>query len=107
MSAPAITEADFQKQITDLAELYHWQYLHLRPAQTAKGWRTPVQGSLGVGWPDLILVRGDRLMAVELKAEGKSPTVEQYDVLGVLNRAGVEIHIWHPADFDEIQAELT
>jgi hypothetical protein len=93
MSAPAISEADFMRQVTDLAELYHWQYVHFRPAQTSKGWRTPVQGSLGAGWPDLVLVRGKRIMAMELKAEGKRATPEQLEVLRVLGGAGIEADV--------------
>jgi hypothetical protein len=106
-AVPSIRESDFQRQVTDLAEIYHWSYVHFRPARTAQGWRTPVQGPLGKGWPDLILVRGDRLMAVELKAEGKLPTIDQIGVLGVLAGAGAETHVWHPEDFDAIQAALS
>jgi hypothetical protein len=106
MKPPALTEAEFQRQVTDLAEILGWTWVHHRPAQTAHGWRTPVSGPLGKGWPDLIMSRGPRLLACELKAQGKKPTPEQVSVLTVLRDAGVETHVWQPSDFDEIQAAL-
>lgn len=102
----SLSESDFMRQVTDLAELLHWQWVHFRPAQTSKGWRTPVSGPLGKGWPDLILTRGNRIMAVELKAEGKHPTPEQAEVLWTLSDAGVETHVWCPSDFGDIQQAL-
>ena len=105
MSAPAITEADFQKQVTDLAELLHWQWAHFRPAETSKGWRTPVSGPLGKGFPDLVLVKGPRLIFAELKRDGGKVTADQLDVLAVFADAA-ETYVWRPADFDEIQSAL-
>jgi len=101
-----LTEAEFLRQVIDLAEIYHWSYVHFRPAQTARGWRTPVQGPLGKGWPDLILVRGDRIMAVELKAMAGRITPEQLEVLSILDNAGVDTAIWKPDCWPEIQAAL-
>ena len=107
MSAvPSIHESDFQRQVTDLAELLGWSYVHFRPARTAQGWRTPVQGSLGKGWPDLILVRGKQILAVELKAQGKNPTPEQNAVGDALTGAGIEYLVWWPSDFDDITVAL-
>lgn len=98
------TEADFQAQVTELAELLGWEWVHFRPAQTSKGWRTPVSGSLGKGWPDLLLTRTKdaRVIAAELKREGAKPTIEQTRVLGILAYCGIETHVWRPADWDEI-----
>ena len=101
-----LSEADFLRQVIGLAELYHWRYVHFRPAQTTRGWRTPVQGPLGKGWPDLILVRGDRLMAVELKAEAGRITPEQIEVMNILDEAGFETAFWRPSHFDQIQEAL-
>ena len=101
-----LTEAEFLRQVIDLAEIYHWSYVHFRPAQTARGWRTPVQGPLGKGWPDLILVRGDRLLAVELKAEKGRITEDQLHVMDILDGAGFETAFWRPSDFGAIQAAL-
>ena len=103
--ASAITERDFQRQVTDLALLFGWSWVHFRPAQTAKGWRTPVEGPLGKGWPDLLLARGSRLIFVELKRDRMRPTEDQEYVLAVLGEA-TEAYVWHPADFDAIAVAL-
>lgn len=97
-----MTEAEFQRQVTDIAELYGWQWAHFRPAQTAHGWRTPVSGPLGQGWPDLVLVHPRRgvLIFAELKVRG-AVTPSQVAVHNTLQSAA-PIYVWRPADFDTI-----
>lgn len=99
-------ESDFLLQITKLAEILGWRWVHFRPAQTAHGWRTPVQGPLGAGWPDLVLVR-ERLVFAELKVDGKHASPAQIEVGADLAYAGASWFVWHPADFDAIVAELS
>lgn len=110
-AAPALTEAVFQQQVTDLAELYGWEWVHLRPARTEAGWRTPVSGTLGAGWPDLVLVRGRdrRVIFAELKSQRGRPTREQVHVLELLDLLtgpGFDVCIWRPSDLPAIQAVL-
>jgi hypothetical protein len=104
--ARGLTEADFQRQVTDLAELLGWSWAHFRPAQTAHGWRTPVSGPLGKGWPDIVAVRprDGRLVFLELKRQGGKPSADQAAVLAALGTAA-EVHVWTPADLrDPIEA---
>lgn len=98
-----IAETAFLGQVLELAAILGWEGAHFRPAQTARGWRTAVQGSLGKGWPDLVLARkrDGRLIFAELKAHGGKLTSEQERVLNVLGQAA-EIHVWYPADFEQI-----
>lgn len=96
-----MTEAEFQRQVTDLATILGWEHAHFRPAQTSKGWRTPVSGTLGKGFPDLILARRDRLIFAELKADKGKLSTDQERVLDVLILAA-EVRVWRPADFDRI-----
>ncbi len=103
---PAITEAQFQVQIVQLAAIMGWANVHFRPAQTRHGWRTPVSGPLGAGWPDLVLVRGERLLFVELKRDGGKLTPAQEEVLRILGGTGAECYVWRPRDFDAIAALL-
>lgn len=128
---PAISERDFQRQVTDLAEILGWEFVHFRPAQTSKGWRTPVSGSLGKGWPDLFLARAKfmdrRIIFAELKRDGGKLTQEQERVRTLLVDIGlsialdsgwvtnpqlrqihpkVEYHVWRPSDFDAITEVL-
>jgi hypothetical protein len=107
-AVPSIRESDFQRQVTDLAELLGWEWAHFRPAQTARGWRTPVSGSLGAGFPDLFLIRrrDQRALLLELKAEGRKPSPVQVETLRAFSEAGVEVHVFWPHDFDQIQAVL-
>ena len=102
--APKLSEAQFSRQVMDLALVLGWSFVHFRPAQTQRGWRTPVQGPLGKGWPDLFLARqrDHRVMVAELKSDTGKVTDEQRDVLNLLAWCGLEWHIWRPADFDAI-----
>ena len=118
-AALPLTERDFMRQVTELAELFGWQWAHFRPAMTTKGWRTAVSGPLGKGWPDLVLVRerDRRLIFAELKRDSTYPTPEQRAVMDVLRAVAgtisafddpmtdgyIETWIWRPRDFDEIE----
>lgn len=81
---PRLTEAQFLRQVTELATLRGWLYVHFRPAMTTKGWRTPVSGPLGAGWPDLVLLRQRRLIFAELKAERGRLSEQQASVMEAL-----------------------
>lgn len=103
-----MTEAELQANIVEMAEQWlGYTWVHFRPARTEHGWRTPVSGPLGKGWPDLILVRGARIVAAELKSDSGKVAPEQEYVLGVLAAAGVETHVWRPKDWDSIVEALT
>lgn len=53
------------------------------------------------GFPDRTLYR-DRIIFAELKKHGGKPTDEQVKWLDGLARAGGEVYVWTPLDFDEI-----
>jgi hypothetical protein len=104
----SVTESEWQEQVIELAHALGWRVAHFRPARTAHGWRTPVAGD-GAGFPDLLLLRGFRIIAAELKREGKRGTVtaEQQAWLDAFGAAGIEAHVWTPGQIDEIVAELS
>lgn len=104
--AMAITEADWQQQVIDLAHAYHWRHLHVRRS-IGKG-RKWVTATNVVGWPDLFLwnERQHRVLAAELKAQDGAVTAEQLEVLASLAGAGVETHVWRPSDLDQVHAVL-
>jgi hypothetical protein len=58
------------------------------------------------GFPDLILCRGARLVAAELKGPTGRVTREQAMWLDALDAAGVECFVWRPSDWPEIEAVL-
>ena len=100
------TEAGFTKAVIDLAKVNGWLTAHFRPAMTRAGkWITAVQGD-GKGFPDLVLVRGTRLIFAELKVGKNKPTPEQFEWLARLMGAGAECYIWRPEQWDEIVARL-
>ncbi len=105
MKAPPITERDFQLQVTQLAEMCGWEFMHIRSARTMDSWRTPVSGTLGRGFPDLLLIRGSRIIFAELKRDGGKPTADQRRVLDVLGKAA-EAYVWMPKDWDFLEREL-
>ena len=84
--ASLVIEREWQRQVTDAAELFGWTWGHFRPAQTSKGWRTPVSGPLGSGYPDLILVRDGRLIFADLKAQDGRLSPDQRHVLATRGR---------------------
>jgi hypothetical protein len=95
-----MTEAELQSAVIETARLFHWRVAHFRPALTAKGWRTPVEGD-GAGFPDLVLVRRPvtrraRLIFAELKSATGNLSVEQQQWLAVLEPVA-ETFLWRPA----------
>jgi len=105
MRLPAVSEREFRAQIVGpngLATMLGWLHVGFRPAQTAHGWRTPVTGELGEGWPDLVLAHPHkgRLMFREVKRVGERPTPAQFHVLSMLRLSGADASWWSPADLD-------
>lgn len=97
----------WEEQLLELAALLGWRRAHFRPLQTKDGrWRTPVSGD-GAGFPDLVLVRGERLIVAEAKAGRASTTPEQRAWLDALDAVpGVEAYVWRPEQWDAIVATL-
>jgi VRR-NUC domain len=101
-----VTEKDLQTTVIELALLYGWRVSHQRPARTAEGWRTAVEGHPGL--PDLIMARGvrnghpARLLLVELKTKRGKLSADQkqwFETLVQVPR--IEVRIWTPEDLEE------
>jgi hypothetical protein len=90
-----MTESELLNAVLDLARVFGWRTAHFRAALTRHGWRTPVQGD-GAGFPDLVLVRGSRVIAIELKSDTGNLTDEQRIWLDALSDAGVLAVVWRP-----------
>lgn len=96
------------RQVTDLAELNGWEWLHVRPVGDHRGiWRTPTFGSLGSGWPDLVLVRRGTIIFAELKAQRGLLSRDQKRVIGILSDVCPRVFVWRPSDFDHIAEVLS
>ncbi len=93
-----------------------WTWTHFRPAQSLKGWRTPLSGDKG--FPDYVCVREtfpfsqDRtvpdyeLIFIELKGDGGKVSAEQKVWHDLLRKAGQRMYVWWPEDFEEAKAVL-
>jgi VRR-NUC domain len=93
-----MTEAQLMAAVIDLAHVYGWKCAHFRPAQTSKGWRTPV-GADGKGFPDLVLAKPHALFFVELKAENGRLTAEQ-EAWGTVLGYSADWYVWYPHDWE-------
>jgi len=102
----SISERDWQAQVIQLAETFGYAWGHFRPAQTSRGWRTPVSGPLGEGWPDLMLARPGRFILAECKRQRGEVSTAQAVVHALLRDAGVEVYVWRPGDLDAVAAVL-
>lgn len=103
-----LSEAEFTKQVIQLANRFGWRVAHFRPAMMRSGkWATAVQGD-GKGFPDLFAVHAKlgRQFVAELKVGKNSVTPEQADWLEDCKKAGIAAFIWRPESWDEIIAVL-
>lgn len=95
-------ESAFQQQILALAARLGWRTAHFRPAQNRRGdWRTPVAGD-GKGFPDTVLLRGERIVVAELKSERGRVSKEQRAWLDAWGETSAEVHVWKPSMWDAI-----
>lgn len=93
---PKATEAQFLRQIRDLAKILGWETYHPFLSRWSER-----------GFPDIVLCRPPRLILAELKTD-TGRTTEAQVRWGELLAAcpGVEYHLWRPAMLDEIAAVL-
>jgi hypothetical protein len=90
----------FTSQVIDLARLLRRRFSHFRPARTAHGWETPIQGD-GRGFSDLVLVRVCVILA-ELKSRTGRVSADQQAWLEAGQTAGAEAYVSRPADLTTI-----
>ena len=98
------TEAEFQTLVIDYAHLMGWRVAHFRPAQTGKGWRTPMQGD--PGFFDLVLARDGWIIFAELKSEKGQMTPQQWAWYDAVTDDGATAVIWRPSDWSDVQKIL-
>ena len=90
-----MTEAQFQRQVIELAELYGWLVYHTHDSRRSQP-----------GFPDLVLVR-DRVLYRELKTDTGKIRPDQRTWLIRLSEAGADAEIWRPSEWDGIAQELS
>lgn len=100
-----ITEAEFTSQVLQYARLKGWRSAHFRPAMTKKGWRTPCQGD-GKGFPDLLLLRDERIIAAELKRSKKEKLRPEQVLWIEAFEKTIPTYVWTPEDWRAIEEVL-
>lgn len=98
------TEAEFQRAVCEALTILNWRWCHFRPARSKRGWRTAISGH--AGFPDLVAVRRDRVLFVELKSERGRLSEAQVEWLEKLTAAGFEAAVWRPSDWPAIEEVL-
>ena len=97
----AMSSTDVQAVFTGLALVLGWDWVHFRAARERGGWRVPVDGPLGEGWPDVFLAHPGRglTIGVECKREkDDEPTERQRSVHAILRAAGMPVYVVRPSD---------
>lgn len=94
-----VSEDDLLRAVLSLCALYNWRTLHVRPAITAKGYRTAVQGT-GVGFPDVLAVKGSTLIVAELKSDKGKLTDAQELWLRAWEPIASLVTVWRPIDWE-------
>ncbi len=93
--ADSITEKTFQQLIINLAHLRGWLTYHTHNSKHSAR-----------GYPDLTLVRQNRIVFAELKTTRGQLTPDQQKWLQALENTGVEVYVWKPNDWPEIETTL-
>ena len=99
----ALTEAQFQQQIMEYAQLRGWLCAHFRPAMNRRGvWATQMAGD--PGFPDLVLARKGVVVFAELKSEKARASADQLAWLEALQGMSLKanVFLWRPSDWDTV-----
>lgn len=84
-----LTEDELLHAVVQYAQLRRCLVSHFRPARTATGWRTPIQGDQG--FVDVVVAKAGRVLFAELKSQ-RGRTTPQQDAWV----AAVGGRVWRP-----------
>lgn len=93
-----MSEKDLERAIAEMARFLGFMVFHARPAQTNKGWRTPVAYD-GKGFPDLTLVGNERVIFLEIKTEIGKVSPDQSRWSEQIIQSGAEYFLLRPSDW--------
>lgn len=94
-----MSESSLQKAVIELARLLGWKVAHFHDSRRQVRPGVFVGDKDAAGFPDLVLVRRNRLVVAELKAEKGRLAPAQTTWLAALLEAGVDVHVWRPEDW--------
>jgi VRR-NUC domain len=93
--AAELSEKDFMEAVVDLAKRNGWRCYHAFSSRKSEA-----------GFPDLVLLRGSRLIVAELKVGDGRTTAAQDSWLEAFADAGVLAVVWRPEQWESIEREL-
>lgn len=91
---------DWENTVAEYLTLRGWRWVHYRPAETLRGWRTALSGSPGLS--DFICCR-ERVVFLEAKTDKDRIRPDQQEWISDLLRAGAEVHVFRPVDREEME----
>lgn len=105
--AETVSEAAFQQHVITEATMQGWFVYHhdtVPPKCDRCGHRVKRAGRIltARGWPDLVLIRDDVTMYVELKSHKGLLTQDQKHVRNILLNAGHDYFVWRPQNWDTV-----
>lgn len=89
------TEKSFMGAVIALANVLGWRCYHTHDSRRSEP-----------GFPDLVLVRGSRIICAELKTDRGKLSPAQDEWLALLRNTRAEVFVWRPSDWTEITKEL-
>lgn len=96
LSYNSMKEKEFQSMVEEIAKLYGWTYYHTYNSRRSEP-----------GFPDLVMLRGEREVVAELKSQKGKLTEPQKDWLKKFKKAGNETFVWRPSDIRDIEEILS
>jgi hypothetical protein len=99
----AIPERAWQAKVQTMLTAFGWMWYHAPDNKPDAAGH--LQG-IKAGFPDLVAVRGQRVLWIELKRETGKTTPEQDTWHGRLRDAGQEVYVWRPSDSTRVAEVL-
>ena len=96
LSYNSMKERELQAMVKNIADLRGWEYYHTYDSRRSNP-----------GFPDVVMLRGERLIVAELKMQKKHPSDDQKRWLEKFKLTGVEVYLWRPSDIREIEEILS
>lgn len=99
-------EAVIQQLGQSLATLYGWKWIHISDARRVNKHGTAYGDRNVAGFPDLLCIRGERMVVIEFKRAGQKPRANQDDWLALFKAAGAEAYVMEVGDDDWLDEVL-
>jgi hypothetical protein len=96
-----VPEAEVQRRVQEILTMYQWWWYHA--PDNRPGSKTGRVQRIRAGFPDIIAVRGTRILVLELKRETGHTTDDQDAVLAMFQLTGkVETYVIRPSNIDTL-----